>query len=94
MPQAVHHRPGTTHEIMVFANDPQYSKEVEQGAIAPLRPFNLRIQFIAGDDGKAMKVAETLFQDCLEGDLNPEVHVPGAYDQWVSRVSSTLQRLG
>lgn len=50
--------PDMTHEIVVFAIDPDFPEEAfQEGGIGHLEPLNHVVQFVAKSDAKAVEVA-------------------------------------
>lgn len=62
------HFPEATHEIDVFAVDPDFPEEkFAEGGTAPLEPINHVVQFVARDDREAVLVAEKMVRRLVEG---------------------------
>jgi hypothetical protein len=60
--------PEATHEILVFAVDPDFDEALfADGATSVLEPLNHVVQFVAASDQKAVLVAEKMVQRLVDG---------------------------
>lgn len=93
------HRPGATHEIIVFANDPQLSEErFQRGEAAPLSPLNHVCQFTTADDVMAVDIAEAMVRRLVDGrEIAEPDGIFGARDHFrntVHMLAGEAQRMG
>jgi hypothetical protein len=80
---------GATHELIVWANDPQKSEEVRDGKVFPLFPMNLVEQAKFPGDLPAVACADACFHSCLAVQLLPEVQgINGALEAWRQVIAS------
>lgn len=80
-PPAVIHLEGGTHEILLFALNPDVEPAIDQ---APewLEPANFVAQFIATSDEAAAERVRGVVQDVVDGRLHPDTDF---ISQWVAR---------
>lgn len=89
VPKATVHLAGATHEVMVFALDPD-SQPAVNDMPRMLHPANFVAQFIEPDDVSAAARVQQAVQDVIDGTLNPDTDFRRA---WVDRFgSSNLKR--
>jgi hypothetical protein len=68
VPPAKKESPEMTHEISVFAINPDFADEDwRRGAIAPLEPVNHVVQFRVGNDAQANRVAARAAESLVTG---------------------------
>lgn len=69
-------RPGSTHELMMWALDPRLEEEIDPQDIKTMRhilqPIDFSEQFIARNDERALKVVRFAIQKCVDGELLPD----------------------
>jgi hypothetical protein len=90
VPKAVINLEGATHEIMVFALDPD-TKPTVNDYPRLLQPANFVAQFIAVDDLAAAAYVQQAVQEVIDGTLNPDTDNRGI---WVQRFSGSNLKPG
>lgn len=88
---AVKHFPEATHEISLWANDPERVQvALEKGGFAPLEPANYVKQIILRDDAACNRLAEDIAVEFINARLLPEPQgIRGAremFDEFVDRL--------
>jgi len=90
VPPAVISLPGATHEVYVFALNPDYEVDMDKGGWAYLTPANFVGQFIEANDTAAAIRVRGSVHEILAGTLNPD---SDGRSQWVQRYSdSNIQK--
>lgn len=85
VPPAKINMPGATHEILVYALDPNTPMFVDESP-ALLHPANFHGQFIEPSDEAAAERMKQTVQDVIDGKLNPDTD----YGQlWIRRFSAS-----
>ena len=90
VPKAMIHQEGMTHEVIVFALDPN-SKPAIDDMPRMLQPANFAGQFIEADDLSAAARVQQAVQDVIDGSLNPDTD---ARRMWVDRFSASNLKPG
>lgn len=90
VPKAIVHLPGATHEVLVFALDPDTKPAVDDMPRA-LQPINFSGQFVEADDMAAAARVQQAVQDVIDGTLNPDSDFRR---QWVERFSGSNLKPG
>lgn len=90
VPKAKVNLEGATHEIMVFALDPDRKPAVDDMP-RTLQPANFVGQFIEADDLSAAARVQQAVQDVIDGSLNPDTD---ARRMWVDRFSASNLKPG
>jgi hypothetical protein len=90
VPKAHIHLEGATHEVMVFAMDPDTKPAVDDFP-RMLNPVNFTGQFIAADDLTAAARIQQAVQDVIDGTLNPDTDYRR---MWVERFSGSNLKPG
>lgn len=90
VPKAVVHLEGATHEVMVFALDPDHKPAVDDMP-RMLQPINFTGQFIEADDASAAARVQQAVQDVIDGTLNPDTDFRR---MWVARFSGSNLKPG
>lgn len=85
VPKAVVNLEGATHEVMVFALDPDHKPAVDD-LPHTLHPVNFTGQFAEASDLAAAARVQQAVQDVIDGVLNPDSDYIW---QWVARFSSS-----
>jgi hypothetical protein len=85
VPKAVIHRPGATHEVMVYALNPDKPRAVNDGPRF-LTPANFHGQWIAGSDAEAARFIEETVQLVIDGNLSPDTDFRR---NWIARFSAS-----
>lgn len=90
---AIKHRPGVTHEIAVFAIDPDFPESAFQnGGVCVLEPVNYCCQFDSPSDQKAYDIAQAMVQQLVDGQpLAEPSGVTGARDLFDQAVAAMLE---
>lgn len=86
VPKPVINMPGATHEIMVFALDPNFVPAVDDFPKF-LQPVNFAAQFIEPDDLSATVRVQQAVQDIIDGTLSPDTDFRWMWAQRFSRSS-------
>lgn len=79
---------GATHQIMVWALDPEHPVTVDDRPRL-LTPLNFGAQFIAESDVAAVKRIDETVRDVIEANLNPDTD---AVQQWFARFGDNMVR--
>lgn len=90
VPKAKINLEGATHEIMVFALNPDHKPAVDDLPHA-LQPGNFVGQFIEADDSAAAARVQQAVQDVIDGTLNPDTDF---LRLWVERFSGSNLKPG
>jgi hypothetical protein len=90
VPKAKINFEGASHEVMVFAHDPDKKPAVNDFP-AMLRPVNFAGQFIEPDDLSAAARVQQAVQDVIDGLLNPDTDFRR---MWVQRFSASNLKSG
>lgn len=90
VPKAYIHLEGATHEIMVFALDPDTKPAIDD-VPRTLHPANFIGQFIAVDDKDAEARVRQAVQDVIDGTLNPDTDFRS---MWIARFSGSNLKPG
>lgn len=90
VPKAKVNLAGATHEVMVFALDPNIKPAVDDNPRA-LHPINFVGQFIEADDLLAAARVQQAVQDVIDGTLNPDTDFRSL---WVARFSASNLKHG
>jgi hypothetical protein len=85
VPAAKINLPGATHEVLLYALDPDHTPAVDEKP-RPLIPVNFAGQFIEPSDEAADARIERAVQDVIDGKLNPDTDFRS---QWVERFSAS-----
>lgn len=84
-PPAVIHLPGATHEVMVYALDPQHTATVDRTPRF-LLPANFHGQWIAASDDEAGAKVDACVDEILDGTLSPDTDFRR---DWIARFSAS-----
>lgn len=90
LPPAFIHLDGATHEVIVYAMDPEHQPEID-GVPYLLTPVNFVGQFIADSDEAAAQRVQAAVQEIVDGVLSPDTD---ARSEWVRRFSGSNLRPG
>lgn len=90
VPKAKVNLEGATHEVMVFALDPDHKPAVDDFP-RPLQPANFIGQFVATDDLSAAAYVQDAVRDVIDGILNPDTDYRR---HWVYRFSASNLKPG
>lgn len=90
VPKATIHLEGATHEVMVFALDPD-TRPALNDYPRMLQPINFTGQFIEADDLAAAARVQQAVQDVIDGTLNPDTDYRR---HWVERFSGSNLKAG
>lgn len=85
VPPAVVYLPSATHEIIVYAMDPDHPIDLKTHPYL-LHPVNFAGQFIEASDEAANARVRQAVQDIVDGTLNPDTD---NRNQWVMRFSGS-----
>jgi hypothetical protein len=81
VPPAIINLPGATHEILLFALNPEIEPALDAEP-AWMEPINFAAQFIEPNDHAAAVRIRATVQDVIDGTLNPDTD---ARSQWIAR---------
>lgn len=81
LPPAVIHRPGATHEIIVYALNPEKPTTIDE-PVHFLTPSNFVGQFTAWSDEAAREIIGRVVRDIIDGILNPDTDFRSI---WIAR---------
>lgn len=84
-PKPVIHMPGATHEVLVYALDPEQPIDLTDFPRI-LTPANFHGQFIEPDDAAAEARIKQTVQDVIDGVLNPDTDF---MRHWIHRFSAS-----
>lgn len=90
VPKAKVNLEGATHEVMVFAMDPDHKPAIDDFP-RTLQPANFIGQFIEPDDLSAAARIQQAVQDVIDGTLNPDTDYRR---MWVERFSGSNLKPG
>jgi len=62
--------PGATHELMIYALDPDY--EIDPYEVRALEPVSVAQQFLAENDAEALGLIEKCVRKIADGSLSPD----------------------
>ena len=85
VPKAKINLEGATHEVMVYALDPDRKPAIDD-APKLLLPANFSGQFVETDDLRAAARIQSVVQDVIDGTLNPDTDFR---QMWVERFSAS-----
>lgn len=80
------HLPGATHELGLFALDPEWRLDLTQNP-RWLHPGNFAAQFVAGSDESAAQHIMDCVTDIVGGRLNPDTD---ATQSWIQRFNASM----
>lgn len=89
-PPAVINLPGATHEVMLYALDPQHTPQLDRFPKV-LTPPNFFGQWIAESDEAAAKKVEACVDEIIAGELSPDTDLRC---MWVDRFSDSNIKAG
>ena len=80
---------GATHEVILFAMDPDYAPESlgDNFAVHILNPANFAAQFAAAGDGEAVAKVEECVREIVAGVLSPDTDYT---QQWIRRFNASM----
>lgn len=90
VPKAVIHAEGATHELMLFALDPDHPPAVDD-LPRMLQPVNFAAQFTEADDAAAAARVQQAVQDICDAKLNPDTDYRAT---WAARFSASNLKPG
>lgn len=87
LPKLKFTRPGSTHEMVIFALDPKYRFDARKNpARYLLHPTNFCAQYTRASDAAAIDEIEQCVRDIVNGDISPDTD----YTQhWIARFSDS-----
>ncbi len=88
MPPAKIMLPGATHEMFLFALDPDHVPEIDK-RLHLLTPANFGGQWIAGSDNAAVEYIKSIVSEVCDGALSPDTDFRS---MWVERFSDSNMR--
>lgn len=89
VPPAVIHLPGATHEVLLYALNPEARRALND--VTPyLTPGNFHGQWIAGTDEQAAAFIEETVKLVVDGRLNPDTD---ARSEWIRRFSASNMKI-
>lgn len=93
LPDPKIYRDGATHEMVVFALNPDESRQatLDGGVFRQLTPCNFAGQFIEIEDGYAMQRIECAVLEIIHGQLSPDTDFRHA---WINRFGDHMIKKG